>query len=285
MKITMKDLIKIIVGSALLAAGLDIFFASRDIVTGGVTGIGIILRYVTGKYMGYALPLSVSNLLINIPLLFIAWMVKGKRFIIRTAIATFVLSFFLYVFEAWTYTTGDLIVNAIFGAALSGLGLGLVFSSDATTGGTDLIAAVVHHYNKHISVASFLMLIDGIVVLAGVIVFGIDATLYAIIGVYLTSAISDRVVDGFHYSKAIYIISEHSEEIASAIMEQVERGVTGFQGKGMYTRRDKQVLLCTVSIKESIHIKQIVHTIDPEAFMIVTDAREVLGEGFVESVN
>ena len=279
------DIVKILVGSALLAIGLDLFFAPSDIVTGGVTGIGIIIQDLTEKAMGKGIPLSVSNLLINIPLLILAWIVKGKRFIAKTAVATFALSFFLYVFESFTYTSGDMMINTIFGAALSGLGLGLVFSAEATTGGTDLIAAVIQHFNKHLSVATLLMVVDGIVVLAGVIVFGIDKTLYAIIGVYLTSLISDRVVDGFHYSKAIYIISDHSDEIAAEIMRQIDRGVTGFFGQGMYTKKDKKILLCTASAKESVHIRQIAHTIDKSAFMIVTDAREVFGEGFVESAN
>ena len=108
--------------------------------------------------------------------------------------------------------------------------------------------------------------------------------MYALIAVYITTAVSDRVVDGFHYSKAIYIISDHGEEIAKAILERIDRGVTGFHGRGMYTSTDKLVLLCTASSKESIKIKQTVHAIDPKAFMIIHDAREVLGEGFIESL-
>ena len=285
MKFKWLDLIKIIAGSAILALGLDLFFAPSDIVTGGVTGIGIILKDITERTLGHGLPLSVSNLLINIPLLILAWIVKGKRFIAKTAVSTFALSLFLYLFESITYTSGDMMINTIFGAVLSGIGLGFVFSAEATTGGTDLIAAVVQHFNKHLSVATLLMVVDGIVVLAGILVFGIDKTLYAIIGVYLTSAISDRVVDGLHYSKAIYIISDMGEEIAAEIMKQIDRGVTGFHGQGMYTHKEKEILLCTASAKESVHIKQIVRSIDRSAFMIVMDAHEVYGEGFVESDN
>lgn len=283
MKTIGKDIFRILLGSAILALGLDLFLSPADLVTGGVTGFGIILEDITEKAFGKGIPLSLTNLLVNVPLLITAWIVKGKKFIAKTAVATLALSLFLYLFESLVYTTGDMMINTIFGSALSGIGLGLVFAAEATTGGTDLIAAIVQHYNKHLSVAKLLMVVDGVVVLAGVLVFGIDKTLYAVIGVYLTALITDQVIDGFHYSKAIYIISDYGEEIAAEIMRQIDRGVTGFNGEGMYTHKEKKILLCTSSVKESVHIRQIAHAIDPTAFMIVTDVREVFGEGFVEN--
>ncbi len=283
-KIKWKSVFKIVLGSAILALGLDVFLAPSNIVTGGVTGIGIIVRDIAYRTLEKEISLSVTNLVINIPILIAAWIVKGRRYIARTALATVMLSVFLYLFEDIQYT-GDMLIAAIYGGALCGVGLGLVFTAQATTGGSDMIAAIVQHYVPHLSVSNFLMVIDSLIVVGGVLVFGIQMTLYALIGVFVTSAVADRIVDGFHYSKAIYIISDAGEEIAEAILQKVNRGVTGLEGYGMYTGKEKKVLLCTTSAKESIRIKQTVHSIDPNAFMIITDAREVLGEGFIEADN
>lgn len=281
-KINWKSLFKIVLGSAILALGLDVFLAPSNIVTGGVTGIGIIIRDVAERMLDVHISLSVTNLVINIPILIAAWIVKGRRYIARTVLATLSLSAFLYLFESIEFT-GDILIAAIYGGLLSGIGLGLVFTAQATTGGSDMIAAIVQHYVPHFSVSNFLLIIDGIIVLGGVLVFGIHTTLYALIGVFVTTSVSDRLVDGLHFSKAIYIISDYGEEIAKAILSRIDRGVTGLEGSGMYTGKDKKVLLCTSSAKESVRIKQIVHSIDPNAFMIITDAREVLGEGFIEA--
>ena len=278
-KIRWKDVLKIILGACLLAFGLDVFLAPSNIVTGGVTGIGIIIRDISERLFGYRVSLSITNLVINIPILIAAWVVKGRRYILRTALATASLSLFLYLFENIIYT-GDILLAAIYGGVLSGIGLGLVFTAQATTGGTDMIAAIVQHYNPQFSVSNFLLIIDGVIVTGGVLVFGLHTTLYALIAVYVTTAVSDRVVDGLHYSKAIYIVSDKGREIASEILRQIDRGVTGLEGEGMYTGDGKLVLLCTASAKESVRIKEIAHDIDPRAFMIISDAREVVGEGF-----
>ena len=282
--ISWKNVFKILLGSCLLSIGLATFLAPSNIVTGGVTGIGIIIRDITRRAFGVGISLSITNLVINVPILIAAWIIKGRRYILRTALATLSLSGFLYLFEQLTFT-GDILLAAIYGGVLSGIGLGLVFTSEATTGGTDMIAAMIQHYVPHFSVSNFLMIIDGLIVLGGVLVFGIHVTLYALIAVFVTTAVSDRVVDGFHFSKSIYIISDHGEAISQEILRRVDRGVTGFHGKGMYTGNEKLVLLCTASAKESIIIRQIVHEIDPHAFMIIGDSREVFGEGFIEAGN
>ncbi len=283
-KIRWKAVFKILLGSCVLSLGLAVFLAPSNIVTGGVTGIGIIIRDITKRAFGVGISLSITNLVINIPILIAAWIVKGRRYIARTALATLSLSGFLYLFENLTFT-GDILLAAIYGGVLSGIGLGLVFTSRATTGGTDMIAAIIQHYVPHFSVSNFLLIIDGVIVLGGVLVFGIHTTLYALIAVYVTTAVSDRVVDGFHFSKAIYIISDQGEQIAQEILSKIDRGVTGLHGRGMYTSKEKMVLLCTASSKESIRIRRIAHEIDPNAFMIIVDSREVFGEGFIEADN
>ncbi len=275
------DIGKIILGTFLLALGLSVFFEPYDVVTGGVTGIGIIIKELSVRLTGHEVPLYLSNLIINIPLLVIGLGLKGKRFMGKTLAGTLLLSVFLYLTAQIRLTNEDMILNALFGGILCGAGVGLVLSAAATTGGTDLLATIVQHFYKRLSIAWLLFFIDAVIIVCGSFVFGLQKAMYAVIGVYLTSKIADRVVEGFHYSKAVYIISKDWEAIAGHIMEKMERGVTSLQGKGMFSQQEQEVLFCVISSKELVKMKHIIYEIDPQAFVVVSDAREVLGEGFL----
>lgn len=271
---------KIILGTFLLALALSVFLEPYDIVTGGVTGIGIIIKELSGR-IGYAVPLYLSNLLINIPLLVFGLVLKGKKFMGKTLAGTLLLSLFLYLTSKIQIVNDDMMLNALIGGVLCGAGVGLVLSASATTGGTDLLATIVQHFYKHLSVAWLLFIIDDSIIVGGSFIFGLQKSMYAVIVVYMTSKIADRVVEGFHYSKAVYIISENWKLIADEIMEKMERGVTSLQGKGMYLQQNQEVLFCVISSKELVKMKNIIYGIDPKAFVVVSDAREVLGEGFL----
>lgn len=275
------DILKIILGTFLLALSLSIFFEPYDVVTGGVTGIGIIIKELSFRVSGYAVPLYLSNLIINIPLVVIGLILKGKKFMGKTLLGTLLLSLFLYVTAQIRFPNEDMILNALFGGILCGAGVGLVLSASATTGGTDLLATIVQHFYKRLSIAWLLFFIDAVIILCGSFVFGLQKAMYAVIGVYLTSKIADQVVEGFHYSKAVYIISKKWDAIAEEVMEKMERGVTSLQGKGMFSGQEQQVLFCVISSKELVKMKNIIYRIDPQAFVVVSDAREVLGEGFL----
>ncbi len=265
-----------ILGTAIMAVAIKMIYDPAGLVTGGVSGVGIIMKETIG------IPLWLTNTMLNIPLFVAAFMVKGWKFISRTVVSTVALSFFLYVLPDINLALDDVLLSALFGGAVTGIGTGLVFMARSTTGGTDLLAAVLQHYMRHFSVAQIMQVLDGMVVIAGAWIFGLNYALYAIIAVLVVTKLTDGILEGMHFSKVAYIISDYADDIAEAIMTDLERGVTGLNGQGMYSGNTKNVLFCVVSQKEIVLVKDIVSKIDPSSFVIVTDAREVLGEGFIE---
>lgn len=273
------ELLLMFLGTAMIALGIQWLYDPAGLVTGGVTGAAIIVKSLSGG----KIPLWFTNILFNIPVFLIAWRVKGKRFIGRTLIGTVMLSLWLYIIPAGDMAKGDYILAAVFGGVISGAGMGFVLLARATTGGTDMMAVLVQSRLRHYSVVQILQVIDGIVVLAGLYVFGIQAGLYAIVAIFVTSKISDALLEGMKYSKTAFIITSRSQEVAETIMERLDRGVTGLFAKGMYSGEEKCVLYCVVEPKQIVELKDIVAEFDPDAFVIVSDAREVLGEGFIET--
>lgn len=265
-----------LLGTAIMAAAIKMVFDPANLVTGGVSGVGIIIKELAD------VPLWLTNTILNVPLFAAAFFVKGWKFIRRTLVSTAGLSFFLFLLPDIRLWMDDIFLTALFGGVISGVGTGLVFMARSTTGGTDLLAAVLQHYMRHFSVAQIMQVLDGAVVLAGAWIFGLQYALYAVIAVYVVAKVTDGILEGMKFSKLAYIISEKPEEIAAAIMEEMERGVTGLNGRGMYSGNHKNVLICVVSKKEIVQVKDIVSKIDKHSFVIVTDAREVLGEGFIE---
>lgn len=279
------DYVMLVIGTGLLAIAIQCIYDPIGLVTGGFTGIAIILKAMTSKLLPGGIPLWLTNIALNVPVFVIALKVKGKRFIGRTLIGTFLLSAWLYVIPPMDLTQGDYILATIFGAVIAGVGMGLILLSKATTGGTDMVATIVQHYVRHYSVVQIMQILDGLVVLCGFYVFGIRAALYAIVAIFITTKVSDNLMEGFKFAKVAYIISDKHELVAKHILEDLDRGLTGLKAKGMYSGEDKCMLYCVVSQKELVELKEMVAEIDPEAFVIVTDAREVLGEGFLEHSN
>lgn len=284
-KNTFAEYIFIMLGVLLLAFSIRNFLEPNQLVTGGATGLGIIGQNLAEKYFGFTYPLWLSNLVINTPLFIIAAKVLGVRFVKRTIFATVFLSVALYLVEFIPPLNmeQDLLLAAVFGGALSGTGIGIVFSNSSTTGGSDIAATLIHHYKKHISVSKIMFVIDTIVILIGIFVFGINKAMYAIIYVFISSRIVNAILEGLSFSKVAFIISDKSEEIGKELLSVLERGVTSLSGKGMYTGQAKNVVMCVVSTKEIVTLKTLVSEIDKKAFVIVSDVREVLGEGFRSS--
>ena len=277
-----RNYLLIIIGTALMAFAIASVLEPASLVTGGFSGIAIIVKQYTGHLIPGGVPLSVTNLVLNIPVFLIAIRLKGLRYLIHTLFATVMLSFWLSVLPVVPLAGDDLLLASLYGGILMGAGIGLVFVTGATTGGTDLIAALVQHFLRHYSISNILWVIDTAVVLVGVYLYGIQITLYAIIAIYLTSKISDGIIDGLKFSKAAFIITEKPEALATLVMEELGRGVTGISATGMYSGDSKNMLLCVVSKKEIVRLKELAKSCDPNAFVIVTDVREVLGEGFIE---
>lgn len=276
------DYLLIIVGITILALAINMVFAPLEMVMGGVTGLAIVIKAVTGGWIDGGIPLWLTNIIVNVPLFLIAILIKGKNFGVRSLFSTFFLSFALYA-TSWVPTlTTDYLLASIYGGVIAGVGLGMVFSAFSTTGGTDLAASIIQHFIKHVTVARIMLVLDGVIIALGALVFGVEISLFAIISVFITAQVIDAILDGLHFSKAAFIISDHSNMIAENIHTELDRGVTGLAGEGMYSSLQKNVLLCVVSKREIVRLKEIVKQSDRRAFIIVTDVREVLGEGFKE---
>ena len=279
MKITGKkpwymEYLLIIVGTALMATAITSCFDAAGLVTGGFSGISILVKAGTKSLYGNGIPLWVTNLVLNIPVFLLAAKIKGIAFVKKALLGDLSLTVWLAVLPAWKLS-GDFLLVALYGGLLQGVGIGLVFLGGGTTGGTDLLAAIIQNFMRHYSIAQIMQFVDGAVVLVGMYVFGVERALYAIIAVYLVTKVSDGIIEGLKFSKSVYIITEKPDEVSRMVMEDLDRGITGISAKGMYSGQDKLMLFCVVGKKELVHLKEMIDEIDPNAFVIVGDAREV----------
>ena len=279
---TFWDYVFIVVGTGLLAMAIKCLYDPINLVTGGFTGLSIIVKELTSGMIEGGIPLWLTNLVLNIPVFLFALKLKGKKFIWRTCVGTVLLSAWLYAIPTIDLTQQDYILAAGFGGVIAGAGMGLILLAKATTGGTDMVATLIQHYMRHYSVVQIMQILDGLVVICGLYLFGLRAGMYAIVAIFISTKVSDALMEGFKFSKAAFIITDKYELVAKKILEDLDRGVTGLYAKGMYSGEDKCMLYCVVSQKEIVQVKEMVAEIDPDAFVIVSDAREVLGEGFLE---
>ncbi len=277
-----RSYLLIAAGTGIMAFAIKSTYDPIGLITGGFTGIGIMLRRLTMEFVKGGVPIWLTNLVLNIPLFLAAFKLKGGRFLGRTMIASLLLSFWLGVIPDCDLAGGDYLLASVYGGVMTGAGIGLVLSAQVATGGTDLIATLLHMKFRAYSIAQILQIIDGVIILAGIYVCGIRASLYAVFAVYITSRVSDLITEGGKFSKAVYIISDQYEQIADAVMHQMNRGTTLLPAVGMYRGEERSMLFCIVSKKEVVTLKEYIKNIDVHAFVIVTDAREVLGEGFLE---
>lgn len=269
-----KEVILIIIGTSLLALATGLFYSPNRMVVGGFSGIGIIVEAFTG------IPVSLTNLVLNVPLILVGIKFMGKEFIIKTAFSTVLYSGVIALCEFLPVYTGDIMLTSIYGGILQGAGVGFVLLARGSTGGVDLLSSIIHRFIKYVPISKIILAIDAVIILGGLFVFGTDKTMYALISIFIGSKCTSGILEGMNFSKAAFIISKKSDEIARAIMQKAERGVTSLKGRGMYTGKDTDVLLCVFSQKEIALVKEIVSEIDKEAFVLVTDVKEVLGEGF-----
>lgn len=296
-----RDIAFLLVGSLISAFAVNSFYVPVRLTMGGVSGIVSIIYQLTGK--GEFLSFGILFLLLNIPLLVLGKLVINSRFVARSIIGTLVYSVMIDVTEKlfgdWyaqyidkPLATGgaDPLIYCLFGGVLYGIGLGLVFRAGYTTGGTDILAMVIYRKFPHFSIGQFILVLDATIVLSSAIAYrkeegpAILMAMYSFIAMYLTTKAIDIILEGFEYCRTAYVISDHSDVIAERVLEEMGRGVTALDGRGMYTGTRKSVLMCVLSKKQVPQIKQIVSSIDPEAFVIVMEAREVLGQGFGNSM-
>lgn len=267
--------IYIIIGTALMGCATNQFLLPNQLSTGGFSGIATVLYYYIGLDMG------LSTILLNIPFFIIAYSRIGKGFLFRTLFGTAMLAVFLSLFGKFQPLTTDRFLGCIYGAIFMGLGLALVLRGQASTGGSDLIMNIVRSYKPDARSSTIIVIVDTIIVGLNVIFFGeVEIGLYSAIAIYLMGKILDIFFEGINFAKMMYIVSDKYEEIAKEIGSEVKRGVTALYGKGMYTGNEKNILLCVTSRNEVARIRKIVENIDPQVFLIITNAREVFGKGF-----
>mgnify|MGYP000951244284 FL=1 len=264
----------VLVGVIIAALGVSYFLVPAKIAAGGVSGLATVAYYLT------RLPVGVTMLLLNIPLFLLSWRIIGPVFGAKTLFGTIAMSVFVDLFNQFAVPlTTDLLLAAIYGGVLSGIGLGIAFRSGGSTGGTDMAAQLVARFFPT-SVGQALLIVDGFVIILAGIAFGLELAMYALIAVFIATKTVDVVQEGQSYAKACLIISDDPEPIGERIMERLERGVTMLDGRGMYTKYEKQILLAIVSRMEIATVKAIVAELDQKAFVIIYDVHEVLGEGF-----
>ena len=268
-----RDYLLLTVGALLTAFAFAAFFVANDIAPGGVTGIATVLSSVTGLNVG------LLSFLINVPLFAIGWRRVGVRFAVRSFISMLLLSLFIDLLPEFDLA-GNMMLAAIFGGVTMGAGLGMVVRAGATTGGTDMAAMIVHEHLSMFTVPMVLFSIDGIVVAIAALNFGVQAALFALIALFVSTKTMDSVIKGFNTAMQFLIISPNQEEIVRRIHTEMDRGCTRLEATGTYEGRKNGALLCVVPRMEAARLKKIVSECDAHAFVTVCDVHEALGEGF-----
>ncbi|SDM71029.1 YitT family protein [Bacillus sp. OK048] len=270
---TPLEYINVLVGAALIALAFNVFLLPNQVASGGVSGISTILLHVLGWEPAYV------QWAFNIPLFIAGVIFLGKQFGVKTLVGTLFLPFVVFLTKNIEPWTNDALLGALFGGVGVGLGLGIVFRGNASTGGTDLAAQIITKYTG-LTLGTSVVLIDGLIVIAAAIVFDIERGLYALIALYVTSKTIDLVQVGFGRSKTAMIITNKQDEVREGILNKIDRGVTKLSAYGGFTDNERPVLMCVVDQREFTKLKQLVKALDPSAFVVVMDASEVLGEGF-----
>ena len=274
MKFIKQNLISII-GTLFMALGTSVFLVPNKLSSGGFAGIATIIYYLFDINMGS------SILFFNIPLFIFAYFKLGKSFFIKSAISTIVFSIFLDLFNNINFYIGDKLLGSIYGGILVGIGSALILKAQSSTGGTDLIVQLVNEYNSYFKMGIMLVIIDIVIVLLNIIFLGeIEIGLYSFISIYIVGKMIDLFFEGINFSKVIYIITDKSYEISDLINNEFKKGTTGLYGKGMYTKKDKLLIMCVTKRNEVMKIIQLVRKIDKNSFIIISDVREVYGLGF-----
>lgn len=269
------EILGTILGAFIMAVGTGMFLLPNQLSSGGFAGIATILYYLL------KIPMGTTILILNIPMFFLAVYKVGKSFFIKSMIGTISFSFFVDILDKIEPLTNDRFLACIYGGILIGLGTAILLKVNSSTGGSDLVSFIARAFNPNIRMGNIIIIMDTIVVALNMLFLReIEIGLYSAIAIYLMGKIIDIVFEGIYFTKLVIIISEENIQIAQKIGEEIKRGTTGLYGKGMYTGEEKLVLICAVSRRDVAKVKQVSREIDPRCFIIISNAREVLGLGF-----
>ncbi len=280
-----RDYLLIILSSLIQAVSLRLFFIPANLASGGVSGISQLINHFTGW------PIGLMVLIGNVPLFLLGWrFLGGVKFAMRTAVAILTYSVFtdlLLKIPSFVQSSqylindlqGDIFLNSLYGAIVSGVGYGMVYRARGTSGGSDILARILNNW-RGISMTQSYLIVDSAVILSAGFIFGWKQALYAMIALYVSGLVSETVLEGGATVRTAMIITGKPDEVSTRVIDEIGRGVTYLEGKGGYTGNSRPVLYCVVSLAEVSSLKAIVHEIDPEAFMVIGVAHEALGEGF-----
>ncbi|MDR0139777.1 YitT family protein [Metabacillus idriensis] len=276
-QLKIRNIFFILLGSAIFAFGLVHFNMQNNLAEGGFTGITLLLYFI------FDIDPSISNLVLNIPIFFIGWKLLGRTTFLYTIIGTVALSVFLWLFQRFQIympLKDDLTLAALFAGVFIGVGLGIIFRYGGTTGGVDIIARLVHKY-KGVSMGKTMFMFDFVVIALSLVTYlTYKEAMYTLVAVFIAAKVIDFMQEGAYAAKGATIISERNGEIADRIMQEMDRGVTILKGQGSFSKMDRNVLYCVVGKNEIVRLKMVITSVDPHAFVAVSDVHDVLGEGF-----
>ncbi|WP_110927630.1 YitT family protein [Bacillus massiliglaciei] len=281
-RLKVKNVLFILLGAAIFAFGLVHFNMRNHLAEGGFTGLTLIIYQLTGFNPSY------SNLLLNIPIFFLGWKYLGKTSFYYTIIGTVGLSFWLWIFSRYQLEIelgNDLMLVALFAGVFIGIGLGIIFRYGGTTGGVDIIARFAFRY-LGVSMGRAMFIFDAVVIILSIITYlGYREAMYTLVAVFIGARVIDFMQEGAYAARGALIISEKNEEISSKIMKEMDRGVTVLRGYGSFTKTDREILYCVVGKNEIVRLKNVIISVDPHAFVSVSEVHDVLGEGFTLDEN
>lgn len=270
------DFIIIFLGCIIASLGVNLFLVNAQLLSGGATGGALILQYLS------EIPSGISVFIINIPLFFLSYKMLSKRFTLYTAIGMISLSVALIITKPLSHLVKveDILLYCIYGGVLCGLGYGLVFSRNGSTGGTDIITMVVRKKFSNFEIGKLSFAINCVIIFIGALIFGLPKALYTLISIFVQGAIVDKVINGFNSKKLLLILTEKEDDIIQYVIKDMNRGVTSLIAEGEYTHKLKKMLYIAVTSSQMVHLKSKILRIDPKAFITIIDVSEVNGKGF-----
>ena len=284
-KLKMRNIIFILIGSAIFSFGIVNINIENHLAEGGFTGITLLLYFL------FKFDPSYSNLILNIPIFFIGWRLLGRTTFLYTLIGTFSVSLFLWIFQRYEVLNlhlnlqNDMTLAALFAGAFIGIGLGIIFKYGGTTGGVDIIARLAHKYVGW-SIGKTMFMFDAVVIVVSILTYlSYREGMYTLVAVFIGAKVIDFMQEGAYAAKGATIISEKNDEIAAKILSEMERGATFLKAVGSYTKVERNVLYCVVAKNEIVKLKNIITSVDPHAFVAVSDVHDVVGEGFTLDEN
>ena len=276
-KYVLFDFVMIFIGCFIASIGVNLFLVNAKLLSGGATGIALMLQYL------FDIPSGISVFLINIPLFFVSYKFLNKRFTIYSGVGMLSLSVCLMLTKQFSGVTAhidDILLNCIYGGVICGLGYGLVFSRNGSTGGTDILTMLLRKNYPNFEIGKVSFAINCIIILIGAILFDLPKALYTLISMFAQGTVIDKVINGFYSKKLLLIISEKEEDIIKYVIKDMNRGVTSLVAEGEYTHKLKKMLYVAVTASQMVHLKDKILRIDPKAFITIIEVSEVNGKGF-----